>query len=156
MREAEPDILEMLIRHESAIRQLYEVFAATFPDRQEFWRALVADEQRHADRLEMLRSGPSTGAWFSNDSGLRSQAIKSSIGYVESQTERAQDGGVSLLQALSIARDLENALIEQHFAKMQVPEHEEIRAVIVELVADTERHRKALGDALDAEKRLRS
>jgi hypothetical protein len=49
--------------------------------------------------------------WLSQSSRIKPQAIKSSIGYVESQIVRAQKDSLSLVQALSIAKDLENALL---------------------------------------------
>ncbi len=155
MTDEEPDFLEMLIRHESVIGQLYEVFASLFTEREGFWRSLAEDEQVHADRLGELGSEPSINRWLSHDSGLRPQAIKSSIGYVESQIERAEEGRVTSLQALSIARDLENALIEEQFSRMSDSVHIEAGPILLQLAAETETHRRTLADALEAERRLR-
>ena len=80
MREDEPDVLEMLIRHELAIKQLYEIFAAMFTNRQDFWQSLAGDEQKHADWLGRLRSESITDKRLLYDSRLKPQAIKSSIG----------------------------------------------------------------------------
>jgi hypothetical protein len=44
MRNDESDVLELLIRHELVIKQLYEIFAATFANRQDFWQSLAGDE----------------------------------------------------------------------------------------------------------------
>ncbi len=89
------------------------------------------------------------------DSGLRPQAVKSSVAYVESQRARAEEGGLGLLQALAIARDLENALIENEFSKLSGPVNVEIGSVLEDLAAETERHRKTLAEALESERRLR-
>lgn len=156
MREEQPDVLEMLIKHELALKQLYEVFAAAFMNRQDFWQTLAADEQGHAHRLGKLRSEPTIDNWLLHDSGLKLQAITSSIGYVESQIVRAREGRLSLLQALSIAKDLEDALIEKQFSRLGDSVCVEIRSILMDLAAETEGHRKALAEALDTEKQLRS
>jgi hypothetical protein len=153
--DEEPHFLELLIEHESAVGRLYEVFASLSPDREEFWRSLATAEQMHAEKLGELDSVPSVDRWLSHDSGLRPQAIKSSIGYVESQIERAQEGRLSSLQALSIAKDLENALIEEQFSRMSDSIHAEASPILEELAAETETHRKILAEALEAERRLR-
>ena len=156
MKEVEPDVLEMLIGHELVIKQLYEVFAATFKHRQEFWQNLARDEQGHADRLASLRSESTVNRWLLHESRLKPNAIKSSIGYVERQVARAREGNFSLLQALSIARDLEDALLEKHFSKLSDSTSERFRSILMDLAAETERHRKVLVEAIETEKRQSS
>jgi len=153
MREDEPDVLGMLIRHELAIKQLYEIFAPMFTNHEGFWQNLAADEQIHANWLAALRSKSITGKWLLYDSQLKPQAIKTSIGYVESQIARAKEGNFSLLQALSIARDLENALLERQFSKLKDSAPEEIRSVLMSLADETERHLKKVIEVIDSEKR---
>ncbi len=149
----EPSVLELLIEHELAVKRLYEAFAVLFADRRDFWQSLARDEQGHADRLERLRPQSTEVGRFWLDSGLRPQAVKSSIAYVESQKARAQEGRLRLLQALSIAKDLENALIEDEFSKLSGPVNVEIGSVLEDLAAETDRHRRTLAEALEAERR---
>jgi rubrerythrin len=153
MKGKEPDILEMLMRHELALKQLYELFAAMFPNRQDFWQHIAEDEQRHSNWLETLRSEETLEDWYLSDSQLRPQAIQSSISYVEVQIARAREGNFSLLEALSVSKDLESAMLERQFAKISNLVHEKIRSVLLDLAAETERHRRAIVEALDAEKR---
>lgn len=49
MKEDELNILELLIRNELAIRQLYERYASLFVNNKDFWQRLANDEQRHAE-----------------------------------------------------------------------------------------------------------
>jgi rubrerythrin len=148
----EPDILEMIIRHELVIKQLYERFAGLFTDRKDFWQRLAEDEQRHANTLGMLRSESNVNKLLLHEGQIKPQAIKLSIGYVESQIERAQKGTINILQALSIAKDLESALLEKQFSKLSDFASKEMRALLLNLASETERHRKAIVEALDAEK----
>jgi len=150
------DFLEVLITHEAAVGRLYQVFAEVFPTRQRFWRALAAEEQGHADRLGVLGSDPTINGWLLRESGLRLQVVRSSIGYIESQMERAREGRLNLLQALSIAGDLETALIEEQFSRMSGSSHVAATPILTELAVETERHRRILSEAVEAERRALS
>jgi len=86
------------------------------------------------------------------ESQIKPQAIKLSIGYVESQAERAQKSNINLLQALSIAKDLESALLEKQFSKLSNVASKEMRATLMDLAIETERHRNAVVEMLNAQK----
>jgi hypothetical protein len=156
MREHELDVLEMLIRHELALKELYEIFALVLKNHEGFWQKLATDEQKHADWLLELRSNPVTGKWLLYDTQLKPQAIKMSTGYVESQIARAKEGKLSSLQALAIARDLESALLERQFSKLKDSAPREIRSVLMSLTDETERHLKTVLEVFASEKRKSS
>jgi hypothetical protein len=141
-----------LIRHETAIKQLYELFAETFPEHRTFWEGIKEEEQKYAYFLEGLSSKASLKEWFVNDGRLKRLAIIGSIEYIEGQIERARKANISLLEALSIANDLEEALIEKQFIRLTISGPEEIRNVMKGLVADTQRHRKMIAEKLNLHK----
>jgi hypothetical protein len=153
MREAGEAVLELLINHELAIKHLYETFSTAFTERESLWQNLASEEQGHADSLGTLRSEANIESWLLHNSPIRLQAIKSSIGYVESQITRTREGKFTLMQALSIARDLENALLERQFSKLSDSAPPKIRAVLLDLAVETEKHQKAIIDAITDEKR---
>jgi len=156
METSVPDLLEALIAHEAAVKRLYETFADLFPSRAGFWRNLAREEQGHAARLRELGPDPTIADWLARESGLRPQGVRSSVVYVESQIEKARAGGLGLVQALVVARDLENALIEEQFTRMSRSSHVAASAVLGELAAETETHRALLASALEAERRSSS
>jgi rubrerythrin len=145
------DVLDMLIRHELVIKELYEIFTVRFPDYQDLWKRLARDEQRHADLLETLRSSSDLYNWLLLDNRLKLQAVRASIGYVESQIIKAREGRFTLVQALTVARDLEAALLEKQLEKLGESHAAEIRAVVSALFAETAGHREALSRALDSQ-----
>lgn len=147
------DILGMMIGHELAIRELYELFALMPGDHGEFWRSLAADEQKHADWLADLQENEDVVRWLSYHSELKLQAVKTSINYVRSQVERARSGSFTHLQALAVSRDLEGALLEKQFSRMKGAMPEEIRTVLTGLTVETERHLMTIVEALASEKK---
>lgn len=62
----------------------------------------------------------------------------------------------SEVRTLSIAKDLETALVERHFSKLSSLVPGTIKSTLTDLAAQTEGHRKVLAEALDSEKRQSS
>lgn len=152
MGGSESDVLDMLIRHELAMKRLYELFSETFESHREFWQRIAADEQRHADLIGELQSTLFHEKGLHPFVRLTPQGVTTSIGYIEEQITRAHKGGFSLLQALSVARDIESALLERQFSRMQGAGMKELGPVLKTLVIETERHFGEITQALNAER----
>ncbi len=147
----EGDTLGMLIRHELALKRLYERFAAVLPTQKGFWQTLAAEEQQHAEWLAALRSASPTGLWLGANTHVKPQAIHTSLQYVESQVARAEEGAFSVRQALAMARDFERALLERQFSKLRDSAPPDMRAVLQRLAAATERHLRRVVEMISAE-----
>jgi hypothetical protein len=152
LTETELDSLELLIRHELAIKRLYELFAALFPRFGDFWQKIAGEEQQHADLLLRMQSKEPLKKWFLSDSQLKRLAIAGSIQYVETQITRIGKANISLREALSIAKDLEDALIEKQFFKMTGSVPGEISVAMRDIVTESRQHQKRITEALNAEK----
>ncbi len=154
MNDDRADVLELLIRHELTIMNLYKVFAGLYSDVRDFWESLAREEQRHADLLAGLRDNQELDRRRLLDSRMKPQAITLSIGYAEGRIALAQEGVTTLLEALSIARDLESSLIEKQLSHINASVPPAARSVFEELAADTERHRKTITEELERERLL--
>ena len=157
MSEDPHHVLDLLVDHELALKQLYLAYAAAFADVGDFWRTLAEEEQGHADKLSGLRTDPAVdqlahGRFQAQASGDR---VISRV-CPRSRRQGCRMGGITLLQALVVAKDMEEALIDRQWLLPSSPECAEIARVLSELKADTERHRRLVADALDTEKRLHS
>lgn len=147
----ETDVLDLLMRHELAIKQLYDVFATMFTTHRAFWEGIAVEEQRHADWLEKLQAGSNISKELLNQK-LKPQPIKLSIDYVEGQITKAKGGKFTLLEALSAARDIESALLERQFSRISEITSQELKPVMMSLAAETEKHRKELVKEIEAQK----
>lgn len=153
MEENAQDVLTLLIKHELAIKNLYEAFAPLFTDHRDFWKRLASDEQRHADSLQKIQAAPDAARWFAAESHLKPQAVTLSISYVENQTAKALKKTFAILEALSIARDLENALLEKQFLKISDSAPLEIKITMLKLAEETEIHLRSVTETLRSAKR---
>ncbi len=147
------DVLELLAEHELVLKKLYTIYTSIFKDHEAIWRKLADDEQNHADWLMSLRPYPSIIRWLDNESNLKPQSISNSIRYVEDQIQKAMEGGITYMQALSTARDLESALIERQFSRMKAAAPDEIAKVMARLCQETEKHLKTVVDEISSEKK---
>lgn len=145
------DILDLMTKHEFAISQLYDLFSALFSTHQDFWKTYAIEELRHAGWLEKLKSGSNINKVQLNQK-LKAPPIKLSIEFIESQLTKARTGKMTLLEALSAARDIESALIERQFAKIGDITSLELRPIIKDLATETERHLKDFIKEIEAEK----
>jgi hypothetical protein len=150
---SDSDLVDLLVKHELALGELYEGFAEALTGHKQLWRTLAAEEHGHAEMVETLRGDPAVDRWLLHGTGVKPFAVKSSIDYMQNIATRARAGGLSSLQALSIARDMETSLIEEQFSKMSPSLSEDVASLIAELVADTQRHRQRIVEALEVERR---
>lgn len=154
MTENALEMLGLLVRHELAIRSLYLTYGEILTDAREFWHGLAHEEQVHAERLEALGAEPKLGVWLTAETRRKSQAVLSSMKYLKDQESRARRDGLTAVQALAVARDIERALIDREFLAAPDPACTEIAAELEALRHDTERHRRIIEEALEIATRL--
>lgn len=146
-------IVEMLADHELALRELYQIYGEKVSSLKDLWLRLAEDEQRHADWLNSLASMVASMDPQAHCCWPRPAAIESSLKYIQVQILRARETEVSPLAALSVAKDLEDALLEKEFFKVGANTCPEVRAVLSRLVIGTEKHYQAVVEALDQVRR---
>ena len=145
-------IVEMLANHELALKELYQTYAERVPGCKDLWLRLVQDEQCHSDWLESLVSRLGSANPLGSCGWPRRAAIESSLEYIQVQILRARQAEVTPLAALSIAKDLESALLEKEFFKVADGACPEVREVLGRLIAGTKQHGQMVTEALAAAK----
>jgi hypothetical protein len=137
-------LLELVGRHEEAISQLYATFATTFPEEAGFWAELADEERNHARWVRSLHAGVRDGLVVFAPDRFSTQALTTSTHYILDQVARTHAGGVSLVQAFSIAHDLENSMIERKFFQSFTADSAEVKRVLSALDRATEKHRQRI------------
>jgi rubrerythrin len=153
LQDAEIHELEMLAKHEEAIGDLYDAYATAFPDQGDFWSTLANEERGHAAWIRMMYSKVEDGVIEIGEGRFNAKAIETSLGYVKRWITDAQHSAVDLQTALSIALDIENALIERSFYKVYDTDNETLRQVFNALVEGCRQHRARIVESLDKVKR---
>ncbi|MBD3178693.1 MAG: hypothetical protein GF417_03325 [Candidatus Latescibacteria bacterium] len=144
MTENEVDIVDLLVQHELAVGELYHKFSGRYRYHADFWEKLSSDEKKHADWLGRLREKSVINRWLLESAGLKEPALRASISYVRDQERKAEKVHLNIIQALSIARDLENALLEKQFDRTRDIAPAKYRALFTRLAEETEKHRDSI------------
>lgn len=144
--------IDLMIQHELALKDLYHSCAETWPDQHELWHSLAKEEQDHAKLLRDFKSLIQLGQIRFDAGRFKPRAIENSNDYIREQTERVGTGQLSLRQAMSIATDLEQAMLDNGFFQLLSTDHPRTRSTLERLAGQTINHRQRLEVALAAVK----
>lgn len=139
--DAELREMEMMAEHEETIGKLYDSYAEKLPEYGHFWTTLADEERTHAAWIRELRKKAEDGSLEFDKGRFRIEAIQTSIRYIEDWTRQAQREQVTMLHALAIAADIENALIDRKFFEVYEPDSEDLKDVLKSLEEASREHR---------------
>ncbi|GAB4114257.1 MAG: hypothetical protein Kow00103_07670 [Candidatus Caldatribacteriota bacterium] len=133
-------IIDLLAKHERLISKLYTEYSQRFPLKRDFWLRVAREEVEHAEWLEKLKSKLEEKKLYFREGRFNEEAIHTSLDYLKGQMVKVQGEGITLKNALSIARDIENGLIEKKFFEVFEPDCQEIKQVFKDLSLATREH----------------
>jgi rubrerythrin len=143
------EIFALLKQHEVAISELYSAYAERFPYRKQFWLQLADEEMEHADVVDLLQAKIEENEAIYSQDKIRTGAIRSSIDYIERLTEEARVGLLRMVNALSIALDLEEAVIEKKFFQVVEGDTVDIKRMLQELQDKDQDHANRIHEELN-------
>jgi rubrerythrin len=142
-------IIDLLIRHEEEIGNLYKACAVKFPDSAGFWQTLVIEEQAHADVLRQLEKQLVTQKVFLNDRKFNVTGVQTAIDHVNRQKQMVEEGSLTLLQIMSIALDIEQAIIDRNFFEVFDTDSPSMKREFADLRTHTVEHVRRISTKLD-------
>lgn len=146
----DPDaLLAALQKHEMIIGQLYGAYARRFPEYARFWENLSGEEVKHAACLNSLRTQMKNDPDIVIAERFSKDAIEFSIRYVKELIERCGQPDFKIINALSLAMKLEEALLEKNYFEVLAGDTEDVRGVLEILAHETERHFQTLKKAFE-------
>lgn len=134
------NLLEMLAVNEELIGQLYKSYADRLPKLKEFWTELVGEEAQHAAWLRKLGSEAVSGSINVNEKRFSKEAVQSFQKYLNGELSRRRDGGISPVNALSIALGIEESIIEHRYYEVFESDSSELKRTLFDLEAATREH----------------
>ena len=137
------ETLELMARAEEAIERLYETCAGLWQENGEFWQGLAGEEKCHAGIIrtmaDMLAGNP---GHFQAGRPFSASVLKTFISGIEHQTESVKRSAVPELNAMRIALDIEQALIEARYAEVVKTEDRRFQELANDIVRETAVHRR--------------
>jgi cytochrome P450 len=147
-RELTVDTLNVITRLERAMATFYHACAETPGDARNFWLGLEQEELRHAQHLqrmtEIIADRPGQ---FEPNRTFNAAAIQTFMTYLESLIERVRANEIPRTdqhRLLSLARDLEQSLLESKCHELVKTQDAEYLALIRAVIADTVAHKSRI------------
>ena len=134
--------IELLIENEELVSKLYTIYAKKFPEEKEFWLEKAAEEDVHAELLKGVRPIMQETPSFFQEDRFSMEAIELSIAFVKDLIQKAENS--SLINALSMARDIEHSLIERNFFKVMPRDSIPLKNAFIKIEQDTKKHREEI------------
>lgn len=113
--KAPAEILEAMKEHEQALARLYGLYAEKYPEYKNFWMSLSLEENQHAAWLDKLWSEIENGSEDIVVERFPIGAVQRSTEYVKKLEDTVNQPDFTLVNALSTALRLEEALMENKF-----------------------------------------
>ena len=133
-------ILEAMKEHEQALARLYKLYAAKFLEYQGFWTELSLEEVQHADWIDKLQADIDDSSEDFIVERFPLGAIQRSTEFVKKQTIAADQPDFVLINALSTALRLEEALMENKYFEVIETDNAKTKNTLAMLVQSTREH----------------
>lgn len=140
-----PDkILEAMKEHELALAELYEVYAGKFPEYKDFWTKFSGEEFQHADWINTLQTRFEESPEDFVVERFAIGAVENSTEYVKKLANTARQSDMLLINALSTAVHIEQALIEKKYFEVFEGDSVKTKYVLSLLAQSTQKHYEKL------------
>ena len=137
-------VIGMLKDIEGAAAQLYETYAAKFPEHSAFWTDISDEEKNHVRVVHNLGSEIAQGnAIFVEDKFAISQ-IQEALDWIRGRVADAKAKDVSLKEALSTALEFENSLVEKEYYAIIKANNHDMHTFVRDLMDETRKHREKI------------
>lgn len=136
--------IEMLVEHEETIGKLYAKYGERFSEFKAFWGTLAFEESDHAKKIRELIDERKKGHVVFDSEKYDSKAIEASLDYVKQQIAKLQSENVSLINALSVALNIEKAIIDGKVFEAFKGHTQKARELIRELAKSVTDHYQAI------------
>lgn len=141
-------LVSLLMEHEKSVAHLYTIYAELFPEYRSFWDNLVREEERHIQIVADLFEKVDNQTIFLNEARFKERPLELSLNYIKEVTEKASMGNITMINALSVARDIEGAFIDSKFYEIFAGDSVWFKHYMSRLEQETRAHRQSVHDLL--------
>ena len=136
-----PDkILEAMKEHELALSELYEVYAGKFSEYKDFWTKFSKEEIQHADWVNTLQTRIEESPDDFVVERFAIGAVEHSTEYIKKLANTARQSDMLLINALSTAVHLEQALLEKKYFEVFEGDSAKTKYILSLLAQSTQKH----------------
>ena len=135
-------VLDHMEKNEWTIAEFYRVISEAFPQHREFWLGIATQEEKHALYIQKMKAIiEKKPEHFEKGRPFNIMAIQTIIKGTQNNTIKARSGQLQMINALAIARDNEQAIMESRYNEVVKTEDVEYLTLVQEIVEDTSGHK---------------
>lgn len=131
---------KLLAEHESALAEIYRLFAATLKQSEQFWLILAAEEDSHKHLILDLEAKVFAGGIIFNRPNFTVAAISDSIDWINQNKTRIKNHGITMKEALRDALTLECGIIESAFFNVVDGDDPNVMELLISQSSKTKNH----------------
>lgn len=147
-------VLDNMEQNERTIAEFYHVCGEIFPQYRDFWFAIETQENKHELYIkkmkEIIGKKPER---FEKGRPFNIVAAQTVIKGTLNNTIKARSGQLQMINALAIARDNEQAIMESRYNEVVKTEDIEYITLVKEIMQDTTAHRLSIDRMMTAIKK---
>jgi hypothetical protein len=135
--------LTLMAECEVTVGEFYDKCSQAFSENRQFWASLAEEEAQHARIVRRLREIVlQKPHQFQVGKPFAPAALKTFIAGIRTSIEKLAKGTLPETQASTVARDIENALIEQQYVFVIKTENAEFQRELKKIIAAEHEHKK--------------
>lgn len=136
------DVLGHMEQNEQTIAEFYHICSEAFARYREFWAGIEVQERKHALYIQKMRAIiEKKPEHFEKGRPFNIMAAQTIIKGTQNNTVRLRSGQLQMINALAIARDNEQAIMESRYNEVVKTEDVEYLTLVREIVEDTAGHK---------------
>jgi hypothetical protein len=145
--------LEAMIQYELNLSDFYKQCADIWTEDQAFWQNLAHAEVRHAENIQKMREIIAKKREnFEAGRPFNPIAINTAMAGLKDNIRRLTSGAFSSEKMLVMARDIEQSILESHYAEIVKTSDLEYQALMKGILSQTYEHKKIIQEKIDAMK----
>lgn len=152
LKEYQKTIIELLGQLELEMANLYKLFADKFPRYRYMWIAMSQKEIDHADKLKKLYSLAKENRVVFDEKLTKTYTVKKVLDVIKDVHAKSEANKLTLMNALSHSRDLEESIIEKAFYNYFVGRDPDAKILIDGIKNETHEHQSELKSAWEKER----
>jgi len=145
---AEQNLSEVMAAIEELISRHYFTYSRKFPEHQEFWDTIAAEEIEHAKWIRDLYAQSQEGKLSFNEKRFDKHSLLEFRSRLESMLRQLEAKAQTHTDALKSSVNLESMLLEKEFFTIFETDFPELKDVLKRLAVATQNHRIKLDRAL--------
>lgn len=133
-------LLDLFEAHETAMYELYNIFASKYPDYEDFWRGIAEEEKVHARWIRDIRSRVEKGDISVTTDFVSVSTVENSLEYVKNLMREFNAQPNAVDKAFTIAMQTENSIVEKGIFDVIKTNSESTKNTLLNLVEKTRSH----------------